>query len=428
MSLTYFKTSRSLLNIILYAVPFFFLLIIIELLLEKVKGTDYYRVNDSINSLTAGVLSRMTGIIKLLLPLTIYVLVYEHLALFQLPSSWWVWLSAFVLYDFCYYWNHRLGHEMNILWAAHVVHHSSEEYNLTTALRQSSSSFFSWIFYLPMAILGFEPAVLIAVGSLNLIYQFWVHTRHIPKLGWYEWVFVTPSNHRVHHAQNQIYIDRNYGGVFILWDRLFGSFQEELDEEPPIYGIRKALKSWNPLWANVHVYSQLFKDSWHAKRWQDKLLIWFKRTGWRPADVELNYPLSRVDLTKFKKFDISLSLTNKFYSLIQYSLIVFIGLLLMMNVSSFSVVEQILVVLFVFYSSISAGLVMENNPKAMYLECLKYTLIVGALIVYSLPNWLEWTLAVWVVINTVFLFYKKAEILNTAEPTLEIDGNLNKMG
>jgi sterol desaturase/sphingolipid hydroxylase (fatty acid hydroxylase superfamily) len=394
-------------------VPIFFLLIGIEILLEKSRGTNFYRINDSINSLTAGVLSRMTGIVKQLLPLTIYVVAYEQLALFQIQMSWWVWLIAFVLYDFCYYWNHRLGHEMNILWAAHVVHHSSEEYNLTTALRQSGSSFFSWIFYLPIAILGFEPIVLITVGSLNLIYQFWVHTRHIPKLGWYESVFVTPSNHRVHHAQNQIYIDRNYGGVFIIWDRLFGSFQEELNSEQPIYGIRKALKSWNPLWANVHVYSQLFKDCWHAKRWQDKILIWFKRTGWRPNDVEQNYPLGRVDLTRFRKFDIPLSLINKVYSLLQYSLVVFVGLLLMMNVAEFTLSEQILVVIFVLYGSVSAGLVLENNPLAIYLEWLKYFLIMITLVIYPLPEWIELTFGISILINGTLLLFKKKEIINT---------------
>lgn len=406
-------------NIILYAVPFFFLLIFIELLLEKNKGTDYYRVNDSINSLTAGVLSRMTGIVKQLFPLTIYVVVYEQLVMFQMESSWWMWVTAFILYDFCYYWKHRLGHEMNIFWAAHVVHHSSEEYNLTTALRQSGSSFLSWIFYLPMAVLGFEPIVLITVGSLNLIYQFWVHTRHIPKLGWYEWVFVTPSNHRVHHAQNQIYIDRNYGGVFILWDRLFGSFQEELDADKPIYGIRKALKSWNPLWANVHVYVQLSKDCWHAKRWQDKLLIWFKRTGWRPADVEQNYPISKVDLTQFRKFDIPLSLINKCYSLIQYLLVVFVGLLLMMNVSAFTLTEQVLVVLFVLYGSISAGLVLENNPLALYLEWVKCSLIMVTLVMYTLPVGIEWTLGVSILINSALLLFKKSEIITTTVPMIE---------
>jgi alkylglycerol monooxygenase len=408
-------------NIILYAVPFFFLLIFIELLLEKNKGTDYYRVNDSINSLTAGVLSRMTGIVKQLFPLTIYIVAFEQLALFQITSSGWMWVTAFVLYDFCYYWKHRFGHEMNILWAAHVVHHSSEEYNLTTALRQSGSSFLSWIFYLPMAILGFDAITLITVGSLNLIYQFWVHTRHIPKLGWYEWVFVTPSNHRVHHAQNQVYIDRNYGGVFILWDRIFGSFQEELETEKPIYGIRKALKSWNPLWANVHVYAQLLKDCWHAKRWQDKLLIWFKRTGWRPADVEQNYPLSKVDLTQFRKFDIQLSLMNKFYSLLQYSLVVFVGLLLIVNVANFTLTEQILIVLFVFYGSISAGLIMENNPLAIYLEWAKYSLILIILMVYTLPEWIELILGISILINGTLLIFKKKNIINTTGQMIEVE-------
>lgn len=399
-------------NIILYAVPLFFLLIAVELCLEKLKGTEYYRVNDSINSLTAGVLSRMIGIVKQLVPLTIYVLAFEQFALFQLEHSWWVWLTAFVLYDFCYYWNHRLGHEMNILWAAHVVHHSSEEYNLTTALRQSGSSVFSWIFYLPMALLGFDPIVLITVGSLNLIYQFWVHTRHIPKLGWYEKVFVTPSNHRVHHAQNQVYIDRNYGGVFILWDRMFGSFQEELDEEKPIYGIRKALKSWNPLWANVHVYAQLGKDCWHAQRWQDKFLIWFKRTGWRPADVEKNYPLARVDLTKFQKFDVQISLTNKLYSLLQYVLVVFVGLLLMMNVSNIPFIEQTLLIAFVLYASFSAGMVLENHPIALYLEWLKLLFILVAILSYPLANSIVLVLAMAIVLNSAILLFKRKSLIS----------------
>jgi alkylglycerol monooxygenase len=232
-------------------------------------------------------------------------------------------------------------------------------------------------------------------------------------------VFVTPSNHRVHHAQNQIYIDRNYGGVFIFWDRLFGSFQEELDADKPIYGIRKALKSWNPLWANVHVYVQLSKDCWHAKRWQDKLLIWFKRTGWRPADVEQNYPISKVDLTQFRKFDIPLSLTNKCYSLIQYLLVVFVGLLLMMNVSAFTLTEQVLVVLFVFYGSISAGLVLENNPLALYLEWVKCSLIMVTLVMYTLPVWIEWTLGVSILINSALLLFKKSEIITTTVPMIE---------
>ncbi|WP_102794720.1 sterol desaturase family protein [Bowmanella denitrificans] len=390
---------------VLLAIPFFFLLIGLELIAEKVRGTQYYRVNDAINSLSAGVLSRVTGLVHKLIPFTIYALVYKHIALFSLPEATWVWVFAFVFYDFCYYWNHRLGHEMNILWAAHVVHHSSEEYNLTTALRQSSSSLFSWVFYLPMAVLGIDPVVMISVGSLNLIYQFWVHTRHIPKLGWLEWILVTPSNHRVHHAQNQIYIDRNYGGVFIVWDRLFGSFQEELDEEPPLFGIRKALHSWNPLWANVHVYHQLARDCWHARRWQDKLLVWFKRTGWRPADVEARFPLPKADLSRFKKYDPPLSTSAKWYCLIQHGLTIVIALMLLLSLSQLSGWQPWAIMLFVMFSSVSLGALMDNRESAFWLELGKNLLVLMGAILSALPAWLAALLISGTLISMVMLWF-----------------------
>jgi alkylglycerol monooxygenase len=227
---------------------------------------------------------------------------------FSLPlldaSHWFTWVLAMVLYDFCYYWLHRLGHERTILWAAHVAHHQSEDYNLTTALRQTSTGFLlGWIFYIPMYLVGIPAGVVVTVGSLNLIYQFWVHTEHVPKLGWYEWFFVTPSNHRVHHAQNDIYLDRNYGGLFILWDRLFGTFQEELDDEQVVYGIRGPLKSWNPVTALTHIYVDMARDSWRTVRWRDKLRVWVSRTGWRPADVAANDPREKSDPAHFVKYD-----------------------------------------------------------------------------------------------------------------------------
>ena len=211
---------------------------------------------------------------------------------------------AMVLYDFCYYWLHRMGHERTILWASHVAHHQSEDYNLTTALRQTSTGFLlGWIFYIPMYVLGIPAEVVVTVGSINLIYQFWVHTEHIPKLGWYEWFFVTPSNHRVHHAQNDCYLDRNYGGLFIIWDRLFGTFQEELETEPVVFGIRGPLKSWSPVKALTHIYVDMGRDSWRTARWQDKLHVWVSRTGWRPADVATRFPREKNDLPHFERFD-----------------------------------------------------------------------------------------------------------------------------
>ena len=230
-------------NIILYAIPGFFILIALELIAERIRGTDYYRTNDALTSLNLGVVSRLSGVLQAFIPIAVYLSVYENFRLFDAPDHWVIWIVAFVLYDLSYYWAHRLGHEVNILWAAHVVHHSSEEYNLTTALRQTGTGFFSVLFYIPMALLGFDPVMVVTVGALNLIYQFWVHTRHVPKLGLLEWVFITPSNHRVHHAQNPVYIDKNYGGVFILWDRLFGTFQEELDDQPVVFGITGAVSS-----------------------------------------------------------------------------------------------------------------------------------------------------------------------------------------
>jgi len=299
-------------ELIALAIPFFLIALLAELAVDKVRGTGFYRANDAINSLSAGTLSTTSGYFTNLLPAVIsawvlqnFALIDVDLALFDMsPRGLLLWALALAGFDFCYYWQHRLGHEMSILWAAHAVHHQSEDYNLSTALRQTSTSFlFSWIFYLPLFLLGMPFEVFVTVNALDLIYQFWVHTQLVGKLGWLDRVMVTPSNHRVHHAQNEIYIDRNYGGIFILWDRMFGSFQEELDDEPVVFGVRKPLRSWNPFWANVQVYNYLWFDAVHAGRWMDKIGIWFRRTGWRPEEVEERYPKQRADLSTFKKFD-----------------------------------------------------------------------------------------------------------------------------
>ncbi|HCA36345.1 MAG TPA: hypothetical protein DEP13_06855, partial [Gammaproteobacteria bacterium] len=248
-------------DLILSAIPFFLLLILLELGYGYMRGRNTYRLNDTINSLSMGSLSRLQALVILGASASIYEFVVAELQLTQLSEqSTRVWISAFVLYDFAYYWKHRWGHEVALFWGAHVAHHQSEDFNLGTALRQTSMDFYGFLFYLPFFLLGYPSEVLFTVVSLNLIYQFWVHTEHVPKLGPIEWVFVTPSNHRVHHGRNAMYVDRNYGGVFIIWDRIFGTFQDELEAEPVYFGLRKPLNSWNPLWANVHVYWRLILD------------------------------------------------------------------------------------------------------------------------------------------------------------------------
>jgi alkylglycerol monooxygenase len=318
-------------DLIPYAVPFFLLAIALELGYGIFRHHNTYRLNDSVGSLFMGTLSTASKLVLIGLGGLAFAAVEQHYALWRMDvSSVATWVFAFVAYDLCYYWYHRIAHERQILWASHVAHHQSEYYNLTTALRQTSTGFLlSWIFYIPVFLVGVPAEVFVTVASANLIYQFWVHTEHLPKLGWYESIFVTPSNHRVHHAQNDCYVDRNYGGVFILWDRMFGTFQEELETEPCIYGIRGPLKTFSPLWANLHIYVGMAQDAFRAGRWRDKLHLLVSRTGWRPGDVEQQYPRAKTDLAHFEKYDPAVGATVGYYGLVQLAIVIGIGVALM---------------------------------------------------------------------------------------------------
>jgi sterol desaturase/sphingolipid hydroxylase (fatty acid hydroxylase superfamily)/uncharacterized membrane protein YhhN len=291
-------------QVIVLATPVFFGLIGIEYAWGVLKGRNTYRLNDAINSISLGMLSQVTGVLLPLLKIGLYAAVFSHVALWRNDAfwtSWYGWIVALLFYDFCYYWLHRAGHEVAIFWAAHVVHHQSQDYNLSTALRQTSTGhLLGWIFYLPMALAGVPPLVFAVAGLIDLLYQFWVHTEQVGKLGAFDRWFCSPSNHRVHHAVNDAYMDRNYGGVLIVWDRLFGSFVEE--GEKCVYGTRAPLESWDPLWANVEVYASLARDSWRARSWPDKLRVWFKPPGWRPDDVAARFPKPPFDIAKVQRF------------------------------------------------------------------------------------------------------------------------------
>jgi len=292
-------------QIIVLATPVFLALIALELAVGLARGRNTYRLHDAMASIGLGMMSQVVGLFTKFLNIGLYAAVAGSVALFTLPAdSPWVWLAGLLLYDFLYYWKHRVGHRVALGWAAHVVHHQSEDYNLSTALRQTSSGWIAdWLFYLPMALLGFPPLVFAVVAMVDLLYQYWVHTQQIGKLGWFDRWFCAPSNHRVHHAVNDAYVDKNYGGILILWDRLFGSFAEERDDEPCVYGTRSPLRSYNPLWANLEVYAALARDAWHARAWGDKLRVWFKPPGWRPADVAARFPKPPFDIRQVQRFD-----------------------------------------------------------------------------------------------------------------------------
>lgn len=306
-------------DLIQLAVPFFLLAMAFELVFGLVQGRNTYRLNDAFSSLMLGILSQARKFIVLGVGGMAYAWAAAQTAIVPWSTaSIAAWVVAFVLYDLCYYWQHRMGHERQFFWAAHVAHHQSEDYNLSTALRQTSSGFLlGWVFYVPLFLLGVPVEMVVTVGALNLIYQFWVHTQHVPELGWMERVFITPSNHRVHHAQNDCYLDRNYGGVFIIWDRLFGTYQRELPDVPCVYGIRGPIRSWNPLVALTHIYKDMFDDMRRTTRWRDRFRVLWARTGWQPSDVGAKWPRQKSDLEQFVRFDPQVSLPRKVYGGLQ---------------------------------------------------------------------------------------------------------------
>ena len=388
-------------DLIAVAVPFFLLALLLELSVDRLRGSGLFRSNDAINSLSAGILSTTTGYFTRLLPLFVWGLALENFALIEMPLAWFdasprgiaLWILAALAWDFCYYWFHRLSHEVSVLWASHAVHHQSEDYNLSPALRQTSTGFlFYWVFYLPLFLIGFPFEVLLTVYAVNLIYQFWVHTQIVRRLGVLDYILVTPSNHRVHHAQNERYIDKNYGGMLILWDRMFGTFQDELDEDPVVFGVRKPLANWNPFWANLQVYDYLLFDARHTQRWRDKIGVWFGRTGWRPADVEAEYPKARADLAQFSKFDAQPLPGLRAYVLAQFlvALVVALGISALFTESG---LEAVVVPCLLLWAQLWAiGLLNEGRGYAVRIELFRLLLVVPA--GTALQGGVNWTVVI----------------------------------
>lgn len=378
-------------GIIQAAIPFFFLAIGIELLLAVLLGRKVYRLNDSINDLSCGIFQQLFGLVFKLAMVAVYALSVEYLsiqALFSAPEwtmgaplvaadnvlgfalngpAVFTWVFAFFAYDLAYYWAHRKMHETNLGWATHVVHHSSEEYNLTVALRQGTfQTFFSVPFYVPLAVLGIPWEVFLTVGALNLIYQFWVHTRLVGKMGPLEWIMNTPSHHRVHHGKNPKYIDRNHAGVFIIWDRMFGTFQPE--EEEPVYGITTPLNTWNPVAANLHFFQHLWGNLRRARSLKDAWRILWNKPGWRP-DYQGGPLLPQpVDRTTYRKFHIPLNWRINLYVLLQFAAIVPVTLYTLMNATQLPLGQAVGLGFLVVLSLTNLGGIMERKRWAWLSE------------------------------------------------------------
>lgn len=295
-------------QVISLAVPVFLLSILAEYLWGRKVGRDTYRLNDAISSVGLGVLSQATGVLTTpVFEVATYAIAFRCLNLLPQAAAFWNhpagWVSAIVLYDFLAYWMHRKEHEVAIMWASHVVHHQSQDYNLSTALRHPLAYPFDWVFFIPMAVLGVPPDIYAIVAMINLLFQFWVHTEHIGRLGWFDRVFASPSVHRVHHAINPRYIDKNYGCILSVWDRAFGTYAAEDPQEPCIYGVCSPLDSWDPVRANLQVFAILARDSWYTRSWFDKVRVWLASPSWRPADVAARFPRRAFGAQELRRYD-----------------------------------------------------------------------------------------------------------------------------
>ncbi len=375
-------------KILLIAMPAFFVLVLFEKWWGWYRGKDTVQNMDMVSSLSSGV----TNVTKDVLGLSITILGYswmvDHWAIIHVQSSVALYIIAFFALDLTGYLVHRIDHEYNFFWNSHLIHHSSEEYNLACALRQSISSVVRLftIFLLPAALMGVPAKVIGVVAPLHLFAQFWYHTRHINKLGFLENIIVTPSHHRVHHAFNKEYLDKNYGQIFIFWDKWFGTFQEELPDVEPVYGITRPAQTWNPIKINFMHLGLLIKDALRTKSIKDKFRIWLMPTGWRPADVAEKYPVFKIeDARHFDKYE---TRTNTIFSVwVWIQLVVLLSSVsyLFAHIAKIGSPGMFVYGAYVFLFVYALTELMDRNRYAWVWEILKAGL--GLSIMYYLGDW-----------------------------------------
>ncbi len=371
-----------------YAIPFFLILIIAEEIVARKLGKKVNVGMDTISSLSSG----MTNTLKNLMGLSIIIISYQWMvgkvAIFEIESSIWLYIAAFIGIDFAGYWGHRFEHEINVLWNRHIVHHSSEEFNLSCALRQSISAIFSVFFflYIPMALIGVPAEIIAVIAPIHLFAQFWYHTKLINRMGFLEHILVTPSHHRVHHAINDIYLDRNYSQIFIVWDKLFGTFQEELPDVAPVYGTKRPANTWNPIIINYMHFWALVKDAWHTRNIWDKIRIWFMPTGWRPEDVKEKIKYTVItEPSKQVKYDSKPSEKLRNWAWVQ---LVVHFLLVFHVLTSFASIQYnhiLIYAAFLMISIFSFTTLMDKHPMAAGAELVKA--IAGLAIIFYLDGW-----------------------------------------
>ncbi|RIV36505.1 sterol desaturase family protein [Flagellimonas lutimaris] len=373
---------------LLYATPFFIGLVLVEILYGRFVKDQKHNLMDTVSSLSSGLTNVVKDSLGLVLILVSYPFLLEHLALIEIKATWLVWVVAFIVLDFAGYWNHRLSHHINFFWNQHVIHHSSEEFNLACALRQPISNLLGYyaLLLVPAALLGVPNQVIAILAPIHLFAQFWYHTQHIGKMGVLEYVIVTPSQHRVHHAINKEYIDKNLGQIFCVWDRMFGTFQEELDDVPPQYGVLKPANTWNPIIINFQHLWRLIQDAWRTKSYWDKLRIWFMPTGWRPQDVKEKYPVAIIEnVYNFRKYQPKTSSLLKAYVLFQLIVTTFLMLFMFYSYSEIGFDGLLLFGAFIFVGIYGYTTLMDGKSYAVWIEVIRG--VGGMALIYFTNDW-----------------------------------------
>ena len=368
--------------------PAFLLLVLFEKWYGWRKGKDTVRNMDMISSLSSGVTNVTKDVLGLAIALISYEWLVNKVAITHINTGWLTYLIVFIVLDFAGYSVHALDHRVNFFWNSHIIHHSSEEFNLACALRQSVSVFVRLfvILLIPAALLGIDAKVIAVVAPLHLFAQFWYHTQHIGKMGFLEKIIVTPSHHRVHHALNKEYIDKNYGQIFIFWDKIFGTFQEEMPDVKPVYGITRPVRTWNPIKINFMHLWLMIKDAWNTKNIKDKFRIWFMPTGWRPEDVAEKYPVYKIeDAYNFEKYDTQSSMMLSVWSWVQLTLLLLFISYLFGNIAYIGKPNIFIYGAFVFVMVYAFTELMDGNRSAIVWEIVKAIFGIG--IIFYLGDW-----------------------------------------
>lgn len=358
------------LNPIVLSIPIFFLLIGIELVVERLSHRKLYRFPDAIANMSCGITSQVSGLFMRLAGIGVYEILFNNFAFFQLQRNVLYWVALFFLVDLAYYWAHRMSHEVNLFWGGHVVHHQSEDYNLSVALRQSSFQVvWTFAFSLPLALMGFHTLDFALMSALNTLYQFWIHTETINKMGWFEYVFNTPSHHRVHHGRDPKYIDKNHAGTLIIWDRMFGTFQVE--EEKPTYGITKPINSWNSVWANVSHYATMTEELKMIPRWSDRIKYLFKKPGWLPEDMGGYRPAPAIDKSIYRKYETPAPVMVNYYVLFQYVLCLGATSFFLFRQADFNLPQKAIAAALICWWVMNCGVLFEKKKWVWIAEYLR---------------------------------------------------------